>query len=104
TTLTLQNGAVINNYKTFQTNASYVIGSGTGEAFRNFGDFVRANGVLHGGTYTQFQLPFDNRGTVDVESGTLQLWGGGTSSGRFRTQGDAGLSFDGTPVPHVFTP
>ncbi len=70
-------------------------GSGTGEAFRNYADFIATPSRV--GSEFNY-LDFDNSGTVDVQSGYLLLLGGGTSSGHFTGQVDTNLYFGGNLV------
>jgi len=87
-------GAVFNNTGRFEA----LSGAGLehrfgGEAtFLNAGTFVKTGA----GTTTSISgVTFNNSGTVDVQSGTLSLAGGGTSSGRFTIGGGGTLEFAG---------
>ncbi|HWB10108.1 MAG TPA: DUF4214 domain-containing protein [Pirellulales bacterium] len=59
--------------------------------FTNSGAFIKSPGT---GT-THIQPAFNNSGTVDVQSGTLTLDGGGTSTGSFTSESGATLNFGG---------
>ena len=61
--------------------------------FNNFGTFLKSAGT--GTTYGD--IAFNNSGTVDAGSGTLDLAGGGTSTGAFTTEAGAVLEFGGGP-------
>src|ERR1051325_3001171 len=60
-----------------------------GTAFNNAGTFTKSGGT----GATEIDAAFDNTGTVDVESGTLSLGGGGTSSGDLSTASGSTLNF-----------
>ena len=81
----LINGAVFNNNGTMNvTNlyGGYIDGNGT---FNNVGTFVAGPNNTNA---PQFHVPFINGGTVHVQSGSVSLLGGSTSSGSFTV--DAG--------------
>ena len=84
-------GAVINNSGTWdcQSDATMSNPYGGMSAFNNSGTFQKSAGA---GT-TTVSIPFNNSLTVDVQSGTLNLSGGGTSSGTF--SGPGTLQFGG---------
>ena len=85
------NGAIFNNYEGAKFNV--LLGSGTFyPVFRNFGTVSR----LTGGEFT-FNGYFENNGFVEVDSrNSLNLDGGGTSSGVFFVGFNSTLSFGGT--------
>ena len=82
--INVSNGAEFNNFGTFETlGANYVVyfrGEGT---FNNFGTLIKTGG----GASRQFDVPFNNFGTVDVQQGTLWFNGGYT-----QTAGETRLS------------
>ena len=67
------------------------IASGSPPLFENHGTVRKSAGA---GT-ALIQVPFDNRGTVRVESGTLRLLRDGNSTGAFEVSGGAELQFAG---------
>src|SRR5262249_35354353 len=68
-------------------------GAGGGLVFNNSGTFTKSSTA---GT-TSFQgNVFNNNGTVNVNSGTLTLAGGGTSTGAFNVVSASMVSFDST--------
>jgi hypothetical protein len=72
-------GTVINNASDglFKATGQTVFKAGYWPgAFMNQGLFVR-----DGADAARFVVPFHNSGTINVASGTLQLWGGGSNSG-----------------------
>jgi phage baseplate assembly protein gpV len=79
-TVALQSDAAFRTYSIFTT-------PGT---FNNAGMFVKSAG--NGVSYMS-QCPFNNTGTVEVASGTLDLAGGGVSSGAFLTDAGSILEF-----------
>jgi hypothetical protein len=95
--ITLANGAVINNLAaaTFlvQANAPLSSGSGSPGTFNNLGIFRK---LTSSGTTTS-SVVFTNAstGTVDVQSGTLNLFGGGTHDGTFTVGAETILAFGG---------
>jgi hypothetical protein len=93
--LNLYDGATFNNNGTFTDNTdSTVYGLGATGVFNNNGTFTKATTT---GT-TEFYLSglqFNNAGTVNVTSGTLQLDGGGTSPGAWAVSSGADLVFNG---------
>jgi hypothetical protein len=96
--LSLSSGAVISNLAgaTFDlTFDGTLLDSGAAGGFVNDGVFRKS-----GGTATaQFLPKFSNGGTVEAESGTLRLAGGGNHSGTFRLGAGAGLNLGGN---HTF--
>jgi hypothetical protein len=89
-------GATINNSGAFTTGSDAVCGSGGaggGLVFNNSGTFTKS--VTTGATSFQGN-PFNNSGTVNINSGTLTLAGGGTSSGSFNVVSGSIVSFAST--------
>jgi hypothetical protein len=89
-------GAMFNNQAggTFGTNfdGSFDYNQGgTLSQFNNAGTFTKSGGV---GT-TLFSTGFNNSGTVNVNSGTLSLAGGGTDAGVFAAGGQGRSIFPG---------
>ena len=92
-TVTLQDGSAIN----IQTGATFEVqgdanltSSGTpASVFSNAGTFRRVASL---GTFT-VSCPFDNTGTVNVQSGVLNLRGGGTGSAVFEGSAGSTLRF-----------
>ena len=64
----------------------------TATTFNNAGTLTESRGT---GTTTIYAI-FNNSGSVDVQSGTLSLQGGGTQSGSFSISVGATLGFDGS--------
>jgi hypothetical protein len=90
----LNDGAVINNYATFDeqgAGSNSILGSGSGEAFNNYGSFTVA-----GVAGISLSAPFNNSGTVSVAAGGLSLGSGGTSSGSFTIPAGTYVNFAGT--------
>ena len=89
----LADGAVINNLPgaTFECGGSWgMVGNGI---FNNAGTFIAEVAP------TTFQVPFNNSGSVEVESGELNLQAGGSSAaGTFTVLAGATLGFSGGPV------
>ena len=88
-----QNGSTFTN----QANASFTIQNNlvwyndeNNSTFVNLGTFTKSAGT---GT-TIFEVGFNNNGSVEVQTGTLSLRGGGTSSGSFTADASATLGFD----------
>jgi len=88
----LNDNAVFNNLAgaTFNAQANEAINMSGSGAFNNAGTLVRA-----GQGSSQFNLPFNNSGGVQVTGGTLRLNGGGTGSGTFAVSGATALQFSG---------
>jgi hypothetical protein len=88
------NGAMFNNRHgaTFDARGTTSLagGSGVRSTFNNEGTFLKSAGVITG---FQNGLLFNNSGAVQVQSGTLDLSGGGTSGGSFRVEEGARLNF-----------
>lgn len=94
TAITGDNGASVLNYGTFDvTQGSAFNAASTATtllpSFYNYGTFIREAGA---GSMT-FGVPFNNRGTVNVQIGTLALHGGGLNYGRFTIQPGAAIDF-----------
>jgi hypothetical protein len=93
--VSLANGAVLDNLlgATFLVEANATLGGGLA-TFINDGDLEK---VLSSGT-TTFNLTFNNTdgGTVEVQTGTLNLAGPGNSTGAMSVSGGAVLLFSGT--------
>jgi hypothetical protein len=92
-TFTLSNGAIINNLQggifRLQANQSSFGGSG---AFNNQAGAMFQKSQSTG--TTTMSLPFNNDGTVELQSGTLVLAGGSTSGGSFTVTAPASLGLD----------
>jgi uncharacterized repeat protein (TIGR01451 family) len=89
----MQGGAVFNNQAgaTFNAQANEQLGvGGGGGTFNNLGTFTRSGA----GTST-IQVAFTNNSPTQVMSGTLNLNGGGSSSGAFQVSAGATLQFGG---------
>jgi uncharacterized repeat protein (TIGR01451 family) len=90
--INMANGAVFNNSagSTFDAQGSTLVifNGNTLPAFNNAGTFRKSAG----GNTTFDAVPFNNSGTVDVQSGALQLNGGGTHTGPFTGASGATLS------------
>ncbi|WYM00653.1 MAG: Calx-beta domain-containing protein [Gloeotrichia echinulata CP02] len=91
----LYDGAVWNNTDTgvfdIQSDRSFVYYYGNQPKLNNAGTLKKTAGT--GTTYISTQ--FNNTGTVQVSSGTLNLQGGGTSSGIFKADTGGTLLFSG---------
>jgi len=93
-TFTIVSGALFDNPKgsTFNVQGDATIGDGSDTGtFSNEGTFRK---TLTTGT-TPLDVQFNNTGTTSVQSGTLALAGGGTSSGSFAASSGADLTFSG---------
>ncbi len=91
-------GAVFNNLGTFlaETSGAFEQGSGAASSFNNQGSFTKStsSGVVSFFTGVFFN---DSSGTVDVQSGTLSLQGGGTdTSGTFTVESGTTLNLGGS--------
>ncbi len=96
--LYLSDGALFSNTGTFNANApsgttQYIYNSGSTGTFANAGTFNNAAGA--GNTTEFYNTPLNNTGTVNVNSGTLDLQGGGTSTGSWVAASSATLWFNG---------
>jgi hypothetical protein len=82
----------------------YPHSSGGTNAFNNAGSFIKRGGTT---TFSSF-VPFNNTGTVAVESGTLVLGGGGSNGGTFVSSAGSTVDFAGGSFVHsagsVFNP
>ncbi len=91
------NGAVFNNLAgaTFDVQNNEFFGAYccSDATFNNAGTFRKSAGA--GTTTINYNIVFNNSGTVDVQSGTLALGGGGTSSSTLNIATGAALSFTG---------
>ncbi|HUP61678.1 MAG TPA: hypothetical protein VNA69_14805 [Thermoanaerobaculia bacterium] len=89
----LYNGAVFNNLGgatyDIQSDAGYYQGSGTLSQFNNSGTLTKSGGT----GIKDFYFILNNDGQVNVQSGTLRLGNGGTSSGDFNVSSGAKLQF-----------
>ena len=77
-TLTIENGAIVNNNAgstwSYSNDSTLAYGGGTGtSAFNNLGTFQKIAGTAT----TTIQVPFHNTGTVNANSGTMTFTGGG---------------------------
>src|SRR5262249_9335137 len=92
--LTFANGASFTNGLggTFDDQGNTTYDGTTAELFHNLGTYQKS--ALPGGTST-YNLPFNNDATVTLDVGTLQLLGGGASTGDFLTSAGTTLEFDG---------
>jgi hypothetical protein len=89
--INLRDGQIINN-GTFNWNIDQALGNVRGNGtFTNTGVFIKA--VATGPT--TFNIPFVNamNATVDVQTGTLFVAGGGTNNGNLQVDGPATLTF-----------
>ncbi len=103
----LAHGAAFNNGSPTNPQATFsiqVTGGGaaiypddvdSGGVFNNYGTFLSSTLTL------RMAVPFNNSGTVEVQSGSIDLGAGGQSSGSFTGDLGTGLSFGGA---HVFGP
>ena len=91
----LVNGAVFNNNGTMNVKSLqggiHMDGNGT---FKNAGTLVKTAG-LNPDSGLYIDVPFDNSGIVHVQSSTVALRGGSTSSGSFSVDLGATLSIEG---------
>jgi hypothetical protein len=86
-------GAVITNSGTWDLTFDGLMSNGFGGGLSTFSNLAGATFRKSGGagTATLQQGPFDNAGTVEVQSGTLSLNGGGTHTGPFTIAAGAAL-------------
>ena len=91
--LVLNGGATLINAGTYHASNDSGIspGSGAGASLNNSGSWVRDTGS---GIFT-VAVPFHNSGSVNVQSGTLTLSGGGSSSGIYQVAADLDLIIAG---------
>ena len=88
----MYNGATFNNTGTFESQGygKFEHRTGARGVFNNLGTFTKSVGTH----VTRFdEVSFNNSGTVEVQTGTLSLAGGGTSSGTFVVSPGARLEF-----------
>ncbi len=89
-------GAIFDNQGTFyaENQGQFVAGSGAASSFEDQGSFIRSN---NSGNLSIEILPFHvTGGSVDVQSGTLELLGGGAStSATFTAEAGGTLEFGG---------
>src|SRR5581483_740059 len=87
----LLNGTFVNN-STFddQSNGMFETFGGT-NSFTNNSVFKRDLGTAT----TEFDIPFNNSGSVVVSTGTLVINAGGTDSGTFSVNSGADINFSG---------
>lgn len=92
--INLVSNSTINNAGTFEARDDGTIQfvGGTACTFNNSGTFRKTTGA---GTTTLSGMPFNNTGTVEVNSGTLRLANAGISSGPFNLGPNATLEFAG---------
>jgi hypothetical protein len=97
----IRNGATLHNQAggTFKIVADVNINGGVGNAggISNDGTIVKTSPVNTG--TTTVNVPLNNTGTVDVQSGQLAVSGGGTNSGTFTAESGTHVTF-----PNVFSP
>ena len=106
--IVLSDGAVIDNLGTFQdenTGAHDVQnGAGAAGSFNDVGSFLKS-GSSSEGDFLQGVSFNATGGTVDVQMGTLGLFGGGTdSSATFTSETGATLNFGGTATLMIAPP
>ncbi len=85
-TLNNQSGGTVNS----QVDNTFYLNSGSPQIM-NAGTFEKTGGT---GT-TSITVPFNNSGTVQVQTGTISLADGGTQSGNFHTNSSTSLLFAG---------
>jgi VWFA-related protein len=113
-TLTMANGAVINNGGSLMlagdgyVQATYVWDGEqyvSSEEFNNTGTITKTGGATNGSAYSRFAVVFNNDGSVTVQTGQLRLDDGGESNGSFAVAADATLRFGdnwySAATPHV---
>ena len=98
--IVLSDGAVIDNLGTFQdeSTAAHDVQNGAGAAgtFNDVGSFIKSGSSSEGDIILGVSFNVTG-GTVDVQMGTLGLFGGGTdSSATFTSETGATLNFGGT--------
>jgi hypothetical protein len=95
--VSLQAGAIITNRagSLFEIQSAASFGSiFTGNRIDNAGTFRKS---VNAGTMTvPSAVSFNNSGTVEIQTGTLNLSGGGTHSGSFSVPSGTALTLDGT--------
>ncbi|HEX2122830.1 MAG TPA: hypothetical protein VHL59_14450, partial [Thermoanaerobaculia bacterium] len=92
--LTLENGVTLINNATFDLQADTNLFCTCSPSPSTF---VNAGTLQHGSSAANstWSVPFNNNGTVDVQSGVITLNGTGTHSGDFTTAAITGISFGG---------
>jgi hypothetical protein len=88
--LSLTNGANFENEAgaTFTGTTDGIVGGDATATFKNFGTVTRS-----GGTYTQFNVPFTNTGTVNAVPGRIVFNNGGSSTGTLGAGTSSALEF-----------
>ena len=96
-TIGFLDGAIFNNYDNFELQEAqiYNISPAVG-TFNNFGTLKKTTAALGGSGY--ITVDFNNKGTVNVEAGTLGLRGGVSDGGIFNITSGKTLSFN-----HIYT-
>ena len=96
-TIGFLDGAILNNYGNFELQDAeiYKISPAVG-TFNNFGTLKKTTAALGGSGY--ITVDFNNKGTVNVEAGTLGLRGGVSDGGIFNITSGKTLSFN-----HIYT-
>jgi len=101
-TITMSDGAVFNNLGSFvaQNQGAFTQGNGAASSFIDGGSFTKSTG---NGELDFIGVPFNvSSGTVDVQSGTLSLQGGGTETGAlFSIESGATLDLAGSTSFHL---
>ena len=90
-------GSVINNTGTWDSqtdNVAIVNNYGGAATFNNSGTFKKSAGV----GITTISIPFNNTGTVDVQSGTISLTGGGSNTTALTVSGASATLLFGAGV------
>jgi hypothetical protein len=90
--ITISRPAVINNFAgaVFDIRTDLRLSDLAGDsAFNNAGTLRKSAGV----GVSQLFNPVNNTGAVEILTGTLELWGGGTGTGSFTVQAGATLTF-----------
>lgn len=91
----LQDSATFTNGGTLTASNGYMLATdGTSNLFNNSGTF-NVDLVDPNGTFPIYELPFNNSGTTNIQSGLLQLIGGdtGATKGKFTVNSGATLEF-----------
>ena len=91
------NGGTVDNYGIWNCQSDQTFNNaygGTGTTFNNYGTFIKSGNS--GTTLLDSGVAFNNTGTVNAQSGTLDFNGGGTSSGgTYSEASGAFLDFNG---------
>ena len=89
------NGAVVNNLAggswNMTSDLGYYHGGGAMPQFNNTGTVTKSAGT----GVKELNFPFHNTGQLSVDSGTVRLTGGGTSSGSYTAAAGAAVQFGG---------